>query len=104
RPRPCQGCQPWPRTSATPGLVLATQASTNVTGRITEVVHVHAARAAARTRLAGDPRGRHGRPGRRADAAGLLPRRRHRTPTPGVRAGRRRVPRAGPPPAVGARL
>src|SRR5215210_2974299 len=32
-PRPCQGHQPWPRTSAAPGLVLATQKLDGITGR-----------------------------------------------------------------------
>src|SRR6478672_5660555 len=30
-PRPCQGNQPWPRTSAAPGLVLATQKLDSIT-------------------------------------------------------------------------
>src|SRR5438477_6587338 len=32
-PRSCQGCQPWPRASATSGLVLATQKLGGITGR-----------------------------------------------------------------------
>src|SRR5204862_2738815 len=32
-PRPCQGNQPWPRTSAAPGLVLATQKLDGITRR-----------------------------------------------------------------------
>src|SRR5438093_7880905 len=31
-PRPCQGCQPWPRASAASGLVLATQKGGGITG------------------------------------------------------------------------
>ena len=33
RPPPCQGCQPWPRASATSGLVLANQRLGSITGR-----------------------------------------------------------------------
>ena len=32
-PRPCQGCKPWPRSSAAFGLVLATQKLGGITGR-----------------------------------------------------------------------
>src|SRR6188472_1023452 len=32
-PRPCQGCEPWPRTSAASRLVLATQKLDGITGR-----------------------------------------------------------------------
>ena len=32
-PRPCQGCKPWPRSSAAFGLVLATQKLDGITGR-----------------------------------------------------------------------
>ena len=36
-PRPCQGNQPWLRSSAAPGLVLATQRLGSITGRGTDV-------------------------------------------------------------------
>src|SRR6188508_2422751 len=35
-PRPCQGCEPWPRSSAASGLVLATQELGGITGRGTD--------------------------------------------------------------------
>src|SRR5215203_1304376 len=37
-PRPCQGDQPWLRTSAAPGLVLATQKLDGITGRGTSAL------------------------------------------------------------------
>src|SRR4249919_2291315 len=36
-PRPCQGCEPWPRSSAASGLVLATQKLGGITGRGTRL-------------------------------------------------------------------
>src|SRR5438309_5590979 len=39
-PRSCQGCQPWPRTSAAAGLMLATQKGGGITGWGTSIASV----------------------------------------------------------------
>src|SRR6266487_1861866 len=43
--RSCRGCQPWPRSSAASGLVLATQKLGGITGRGTNVARSYVAEA-----------------------------------------------------------